>query len=334
MKEIEQRKRRSSTGDAVAEAQAACEPRPAAATNRHDALSRQPPPSASELNTPQVSPGRADLVVDSPPAPRACPADNGADSETQVACEPRPISATNRQDVFSRQPPPSASKQNTPQVSPGRADLAVDTPPAPKACPASDRADSSSTNTACTAYTSTTPIIQLPSTGEAAAAGGRPTRRASPEETREGRGEEGSRSTEVEGSKGSTTEVEGPRTEVEGSEPLRPGRKRSFEQEEEEGAAACPPWEAQDTTKDSCAPPKGAPGGATDVAPLTVSSDASTERRIKTPRLKSTFEVSDMGADNVKAVLGGRESFLRVRMCDQLQQAGTMTTTGKGEISC
>ena len=235
--------------------------------------------------------------------------------ENQVACNLRPTSATDRQEVFSRQPMPSPPEHNTPQVSPGCAKLVVDSPPAPKAtCPADGRADSSSTSTACTAYSNTTPQRQLsappaevqPST---AAATGRPLR-TSAKETSEGGGE------------GSST------TDVEGSEPLRSGRKRSFEQEAKEDAACS--WEGQDATKDSCEPPDDAPGGATNVAHLAVASDASNERRIKTPRLKNKLEGSDVRADSVKAGLGGRESFLRVRVCDQPQQAGMMA--GKGEI--
>lgn len=236
-------------------------------------------------------------------------------TENQVACNPRPNSATDRQEVFSRQRSPPPPEHNTPQVSPGCTKLVVDSPPAPEAaCPADGHVDSSSTSTACTAYSNTTPQMQLsaqpaevqPST-EAAA--GRPLC-TSAKETSEG------------GGGGSST------TEVEGSEPLRSGRKRNFEQEAKEGASC--PWEGQDATKDSCEPPISAPGGATNVAHLAVASDASSERRIKTPRLKSTLEASDVRADNVKAGLGGCESFLRVRVCNQPQQAGMMA--GKGEI--
>lgn len=236
-------------------------------------------------------------------------------AETQAACEPRPASA-DRQDVVSRQPPPpSPLEQNTPQVPPGGAKLVVESPPASKAaCPADSRADSSSTSTACTSYTNTTPQMQLPAQPAEAqpsteAAAGLP-RCASAEETSEGGG----------GGPAST--------EAGGSEPLRSGRKRSLEQEAKEDAACS--WEEQDAKKDSCEPENGGPSGVTNVAHLAVSSDASRERRIKTPRLKSTDEASEVCADHVKAVLGGRESFLRVRLCDQLPQAEMMA--GKGEI--
>ena len=403
-------------------------------------------------------------------------------AESQMACDSRPASATDRQGVLSRQPVPAPSEKNTLQVSPGRDEVAVDSPPAPKACPADSRADSSSTSTACTMYTNPTPRMPLPAQSAGVqpsteTAAGRHPRCASPEETNKGEGE-GSRSTEFHGSvplrseikrrfeqevkegsacpwegqdgrhprcespEGTTKrEGEGSRSaEVDGLEPLRSARKRSFEQEAKEGAArpwegrggrhprsasseettkgegegsgstevdgseplrserkktfeqeakedsACPweghggrrprcaspektskregegsrltevdeseplryarkrsfeqeakegaayPWEGRDTTKDSCAPPNDARGGATVVAPLSVTSDDSAERRIKAPRLKNTLEASDVSADDVKAVLGGRKSFLRVRVCDQLQQAGTMA--GKGEIRC
>lgn len=236
-------------------------------------------------------------------------------AETQAPCEPRPASATDRQDVVSCQPPPpSPLEKNTPQVSPGGAKLVVDSPPAPKAaCPADSRADSSSTSTVCTSYTNTTPQMQLPAQPaevqpSAEAAAGLP-HCASAEETSETGGE-----------------GPGP-TEAGGSEPLRSGRKRSLEQEAKEDAACS--WEEQDATKDSCEPANGGPGGVTNVSHLAVSSNASGERRIKTPRLKSTDEASDVCADDVKAVLGGRESFLRVRLYDQLPQAGMMA--GKGE---
>ena len=293
-------------------------------------------------------------------------------AESQMACDSRPASATDRQGVLSRQPVPAPSEKNTLQVSPGRDEVAVDSPPAPKACPADSRADSSSTSTACTMYTNPTPRMPLPAQSAGVqpsteTAAGRHPRCASPEETNKGEGE-GSRSTEFHGSvplrseikrrfeqevkegsacpwegqdgrhprcespEGTTKrEGEGSRSaEVDGLEPLRSARKRSFEQEAKEGAAY--PWEGRDTTKDSCAPPNDARGGATVVAPLSVTSDDSAERRIKAPRLKNTLEASDVSADDVKAVLGGRKSFLRVRVCDQLQQAGTMA--GKGEIRC
>lgn len=327
------------TGDAKTEAlvaatQATCELRPASTGDRQNALSDQPPPpSASEQDSPWASSGHAELIVD--PSPEECPANNRADpssangsgvtgghaksgelvADSQATFEPRPASETIHQNILSNQPPASASEKNSPRVCPGSTELMVDSPSVPNSCPADNRADSSSTRTACTACNNTTPPLRLPAQSaevqpSTESAASRP--RCTPPEVKSEEGGEGSKS-----------------TEVERSEPSRSGRKRSLEQEENEDAAC--PWKRQDDAKDSCPQSNHATGGATDTAPL-VPSDVSPERRIKTPRLESILGVSGISAGDMKAELDDRESFLRVRVTDQLQQAGTMV--GKGEIRC